>query len=518
MKKIVLASACLFLFAGVILAQSEMDALKYSKSDLNGTARYMSMGGAFGALGGDISALANNPAGIGVYRSSEFSGTANLSNVSTSTMWKGTGVDASNIKFNFNNMAYIGTFKPDVEGLVNFNFGIGFNRLKDFYRNYQTSGKNLSFSLTDYISTVTNNNNHGQGVLAANLDVTNSYSGYDNYPWISVLGWNSFLIDPVNPSNIDNNYKYKGIGSLNPNATLKVSERGNIDEYNISFGGNIYDVFYFGTTIGITDLNYRMTSNYSENLGDPVDYTLNNYLETRGSGIDLKAGVILRPIDFFRFGLAVHTPIYYKLTDYYDANVRWNNGTSDKNTSTPLNSFSEYSLRTPFKMQVSSAFIFGKKGVLSFEYEYVDYSNMSMKDPDGYGWAANDYIQQDMGPGHNIKIGGEFRLTPQFSLRGGYANQASFIKTNVLNQNVEVDVFGSTLPHYTLDKGATYFTGGFGYRFGNYFTDFAFVSRQASEDVYAFSPIHDGTKWNVPDKATLKTTTNQILFTFGVKF
>jgi hypothetical protein len=522
MKKIFLiSSACFSLAIGSLFAQSEIDALKYSKSDINGTARYMSMAGAFGALGADISTLANNPAGIGVYRSSEFAATANLSNVATSSLLKGTSVDGENWKFNFNNIAYIGTFKPNVEGLVNFNFGIGFNRLKDFYRNYQTSGKELTYSLTDYIASVTNRFNNGTGVLASNLDVTNSYSAFDsqnNYPWISVLGWNGSLINPTSPSDIKNNYKYKGIGTLKPISKLNISERGYIDEYNISFGGNIYDVLFFGATIGITDLNYQMSSAYNEDLGANVNYTLNNYLETRGSGIDLKTGVILRPLDFLRIGLAVHTPIYYKMTDYYDGNVKWNDGTTNKNVATPSNAFSEYSLQTPFKLQASTALMLGKKGALSFEYEYVDYSNMKMKDTNGYGWAANDYIKEDMSSGNNFKMGAEFRITPQLSLRGGYATQSPIVKANVINQNVEVDMFGATLPHYTLDKGTIYYTGGFGYRFGSYYTDFAFVSRQLSEDVYAFSPISDGSTWNVPEKATLKTTVNQVLFTFGVKF
>ncbi len=519
MKKIVLATACFSLAISSLFAQSEMDALKYSKYDINGTARYMSMAGAFGALGGDISTLSNNPAGIGVYRSSEFAATMNMSNVATSTNWVGRTVDASNLKFNFNNIAYIGTFKPDVEGLINFNFGIGFNRLKDYYRNYQTSAQNLTFSLTDYAASVTNKYNNGQGVLASNLDVTDSYSGFDyRYPWIGVLAWNSYLIDAAKPNDIANNYKYVGIGSSRPNSSLKVSERGYVDEYNISFGGNVYDVFYFGATVGITDLNYRMTSAYNENLGGSVDYTLNNYLETRGSGINLKTGVILRPLDFLRFGLAVHTPIFYKMTDYYDGNVKWNDNTTNKNASTPNSSFSEYSLQSPFKLQASTALILGKKGILSFEYEFVDYSNMTMKDPDGYGWAANDYIKEDMASGNNIKVGGEFRVTPQFSLRAGYANQSSMLKSNVVDQSVEVDVFGATLPHYTVDRGTTYYTAGMGYRFGSYYTDFALVSRQLKEDVYAFSPISDGTHWNVPEKATMTTTSNQLLFTFGVKF
>jgi long-subunit fatty acid transport protein len=186
----------------------------------------------------------------------------------------------------------------------------------------------------------------------------------------------------------------------------------------------------------------------------------------------------------------------------------------------PENAFAEYSLQTPFKLQASTALVLGKKGILSFEYEYVDYSNMTMKDVDGYALGANNYIKQDMTAGNNIKVGGEFRVTPQFSLRGGYAFQSSPYKASVINQSPTTtpNVFGSTLPNYALDNGTNYYSGGFGYRFGSYYTDFAVVSRQAKEDVYAFSPISNGNEWVVPEKATLKTNTTQILFTFGYKY
>lgn len=521
MKRFGFLSACLLASLSTLFAQSEIDALKYSKTDLNGTARYMAMGGAFGALGGDISSLTNNPAGIGVYRTSEFVGTMNMNFQNANSEWNGTTGEIHNTKFNFNNIAYVGTFKSNAQGFVNFNFGIGFNRQKDFHRNYETRTNALNYSLTDYIAQTTNRFNNNNGILAPDLDVTQNYSGYDySYPWISVLGWNGYLINPQNPNNIENNSQYTRLNSgIPPKSNLKISERGYIDEYNISFGGNIYDVVYFGATVGITDLNYRMVSKYNEDFGTPSNnYNLNNYLETQGSGLNLKAGVILRPSDNLRFGIAVHTPTYYKLTDYFGGSVIWNDGTTSDNASTPSDAYSEYKLHTPMKLQASAAYIAGKKAILSFEYEYVDYSKMSMKDPEGYGWDANTYISQDMKAAQNIKVGAEYRVTPQFSLRAGYANQSSPLNSNLINGDYKMSTFGATLPHYALDRGTNYYTGGLGYRFGSLYTDFAFVSRVNKEDVYAFSPIGDTNNWMVPQKATLKTTNNQLLFTLGYKF
>jgi len=529
MKRLGLLSVCLAATLTSLFAQSEIDALKYSKTDFNGTARYMAMGGAFGALGGDISCLTNNPAGIGVYRTSEFAGTMNMNFQSANSNWNGTGISMNNAKFNFNNLGYVGTFKSNAQGFVNFNFGIGYNRQKDYYRNYETHNISFNRSLTDYISDVTNRYNNWQGINESALLADNAYSTVNS--WISILGYDGKIID-LQPNS--SNYYQPMNTSIAPSANLKISERGYQDEYNISFGGNIYDVVYFGATIGITDLDYRLSATYDEDFSNLGGFTLNNFLNTKGSGINFKAGVILRPTDYLRFGLAVHTPTYYKLTDYFDANLanNYQDGTSNhpynsENTHVyvPANSYTEYSLQTPMKIQASAAFIAGKKGILSMEYEYVDYSKMNMKDPDGYGWDANTYIGMDMKAGQNIKIGAEYRVTPQFSLRAGYANQSSPIKNNLINNVVkdgEVDVFGSTLPHYTLDRGTNYYTAGFGYRFGSIYTDFAFVSRVNKEDVYAFSPegYYDNTNlvWNIPEKATLKTKNNQLLFTLGYKF
>ncbi len=522
MKKIILTGISLLLAAGSLQAQSEIDAYKYSKTDLNGTARFMGMGGAFGALGGDISTLANNPAGIAIYRTSEFATTLNLSNVSTKTEWNGTGVSNNKWKLAFNNATYVGTFKAKAEGFVNFNFGIGFNRLKEYSRNYTAGNKSMNLSLTDYIASKTNNYNSGNGISESSLLSSNAYSSVNS--WISILGYDAALIDLQSGTN---NYYNPMNLNTHPSADMKISERGYLDEYNISFGGNVYDVFYFGASVGITDLNYKLSAVYKESFGGSMGgFTLNNLLETRGSGVNLKAGVILKPTDFFRFGLAVHTPTFTKMTDYFDANIHntYSDGTANHPTGSnaqvyvPENAFAEYMMQSPFKMQASAAFILGKKGILSMEYEFVDYSNMKMKDIDGYELDANNCIQEDFKAGHNLRFGGEFRVTPQISLRAGYATQPSPIKAHIINQDVEVEMYGSTLPHYTLDRGTTYYTAGLGYRFGSIYTDFALVSKRMKEDLYAFSPIRNGSAWDVPTKATLKTNTIQALFTFGVKF
>ena len=99
--------------AGVLpamaMAQAAVDAYQLSHSDLRGTARFMSMGGAFTALGGDMSTLNQNPAGIGIYRSSEIGLTLNLNFQSATTEAQGVKMTDDHTKFTFNNFGYIGT-------------------------------------------------------------------------------------------------------------------------------------------------------------------------------------------------------------------------------------------------------------------------------------------------------------------------------------------------------------------------------------------------------------------------
>ena len=156
MKRIVcLFVSVFFLAGGIAYAQGELDAYKLSQTDLNGTARYLGMSGAFGALGGDISSMSTNPAGLGVYRSSEVVTTISLSSIKTNTNWNGSVADVSKTRFNFDNIAYVGYFPTgNDEGLVGWNIGLSYNRVKNYNRSYRMRGKQQS-SLSDYVADMT---------------------------------------------------------------------------------------------------------------------------------------------------------------------------------------------------------------------------------------------------------------------------------------------------------------------------------------------------------------------------
>lgn len=527
MKKNILLTSMFLAGITSVFAQGEADAIRMSQRDITGSARYMGMAGAFGALGGDMSSLSSNPAGIGVFRNSEVSATLNLDFVNTSTNWNGTGTDADRTKFMFNNIGYVATFRGGSD--FSFNVGVGFNRKASFYRTYEANNRNMHGSLTDYIA------DKAYGINMSAMDDTKDndpYSGSAGLPWLPVLAWNSYLIKPTGLS-ADGRQAYGSpFQNLNNSSgRLHVQEYGYADEYNFTFGGNYDDMIYFGAGIGISDFSYNMRIGYSENHNTDGNFYLENSLRTKGTGFNFSLGMIVRPADFMRLGVSIKTPTYYALTDNFGALADYKNikdtyindageevtEQMSGSSSTP-NGAMDYNMNTPFEFMSSVAFILGKKGILSLEYNLQDYSSLKLKDPGGYEFADNQYIKEDTKAVNTFKIGAEYRVTPQFSLRAGYAYQSSPVKSHVLNGDQEILTVG-TLPNFTLPKSTDYITAGLGYRFGQMYTDLAVVFKTHKEVGYAYSPIFiDGKTFVSSDPFSLKTKKTSVLLTLGYKF
>lgn len=317
--------------SSMLFSQGVVDALKYSQQDIRGTARYMGMAGAFGALGGDITTLSQNPAGIGVYRNSDIAATIDLSNQVSSVNTAGNRMSDSKFNVSCNNFGFVWTVRFNQEALKNLNFGFAYNKQKSFDRSYKAgySGITGASSLSGYIAHLS------EGYYVADLaypdNSGSSYDPYNNNPWLNVLGYQSYLINPKSTTG-DSWNSIVGNGT-NTAGDLYVREKGSIDEYNFNVGGNIYNVFYWGLGIAVTDFSYDIQSGYGENFtggyissGSPnVDgwYLMRNALHTNGSGIKVNLGVIMRVTDNFRLGFAFHTPNYYKMTDSYVASVKY---------------------------------------------------------------------------------------------------------------------------------------------------------------------------------------------------
>lgn len=527
----------------MLFGQGVVDALKYSQQDIRGTARYMGMAGAFGALGGDITTLSQNPAGIGVYRNSDIAATIDLSNQVSSVNTAGVKSSDNKFKFSCNNFGFVWTVRFNQQALKNLNFGFAYNKQKSFDRTYKTSYSGITgaSSLSSYIAALS------EGYSAnAFSDDGSSYNPYDQSPWLNVLGYQSYLISPKSTAN----NTWSGIVGSGSEATgdLYVREKGSIDEYNFNIGGNIYDVFYWGIGLTVTDFSYDLQSGYGESLTNgylPGDegvvvapnasgwYLMQNMLHTNGSGVKANLGVIMRATNNFRLGFAFHTPNYYKMTDTYIASVKYDfnqNGTSYNDLAETPNGSYSYEFQSPWRMIASAAYVFGQGGILSFDYEYTASSGMSFDDPYSVDmfYNTNREISEMLSPVHTFKIGGELRITPQFSARLGYAYQTSPVKSEYRSGREIPTVGTSTI--FTLDRETNYFTVGLGYRFSNVYVDLAYMHRYRSSDLFPFSPIpSDGENPFNPEElesplsispqvSTLTDHNNSFVLTMGVKF
>lgn len=506
-------------------AQSAIDAYSLSQGDLRGTARFMSMAGAFGALGGDLSTLNQNPAGIGVYRSSEVGVTVDfdIQSVTTQNSFKD-----NHTHVHCNNFGYVGAAFTGSELMPVFTWGATYTRAASFDRDYRGRFNSMPTSLSNYVADYTT----ADGMEPADLlisDSQNPYQGINGvYPdWLSILSYNAYMINPQTPTST----RYNGLfqnGSTG-SSEFTVRERGSVDEYNVNFGGNFVNKVYWGIGIGITDIRYSRQVFYDEEIqGARIPneaangtvtgngyFALDNYKRITGNGFNFKAGVIVKPVDELRFGLAFHTPTYYSLTQTYDAIADYSYESGyDGSTDTDVAYF-DYRMHSPWKMIASVAGVIGGRGILSFDYQRDSYGNMSLSDGNGYNY---DYVNQNIKnyfkASNTYRLGAELRLTPQFSVRAGYSYQDSNVKADAENQQIEIGTSG-TDPSYTFDSTTQYGAAGIGYRYKAFYADLAYVHR------YRKSTFHPFTAWNdSPDIPTAKIAQhdNNIVVSIGMKF
>lgn len=557
MNKHILIAASL-LCPLTIWAQGAFDAYQISQPDLKGTARFMSMGGAFGALGGDLSTLSQNPAGIGVYRRSEIGFTLDLDCQSATAESQGYKNTMNQTKFLLNNIGGVATMRLNSSACPNINFGFSFNKAASFNRRYAGGIPSLANSMTNYTAGVAN----AEGATVADLTFTNSYNPYNptdgGYAasWMSILGYNSYLITPQGDKDNPTWVGQMGNGTTG-SGTFDMWEKGHIDEYNISLGGNIADVVYWGMDFDIIDLNYTLESHWGESLknayvngrtGVASDWSLYNYYRVNGTGFNYKIGLIVKPIQQLRLGFAVHTPTWYNLDETYYASVDYNYAPnpntegSYSETNDGYDAVNSYNFRSPWKFIVSAAGIIGDSFIISADYEWTSYSTMKYSVDNGYNdyyyddpwdweWKpakvaaldANDPygytnmdIQNYFTKTSTLRIGAEYRVTPQFSVRAGYSYVSSPVKNEVADNQETIYTVG-TRPQYSVDRSTQYITCGLGYKYQKFYIDAAYVYKHRTSDFHAFTP--DPSTPSIPSpEARISDNNSQIVLSMGFKF
>jgi hypothetical protein len=519
-------------------AQGEMDAFRFSQTDLNGSARSMSMGGAFGALGGDMSAMSHNPAGLGVYRSSEIQGTFDFNNTNVKADWGGIKNSRQYNAFGMDNFSYEGYFPTGFErGIKGWNIGFSYNKVKEFNRKYSAAGK-AQFSLADYVaSRATNAFGSDGGIYLNELQLTDTYDPYYNHDlsgqWLPILGYESGFYVPADDRNPQNDIYYGAFPNAPQETVLDIRERGSMKEYNFSAATNISDVVFLGMTLGITDIDYRMASRHHETFSGSDNLTLENSLETEGTAYSVNLGVIVRPINALRLGVAFNSPKWYKMTDYYFAtgdSYLGSDNPPSMSAETPVeNSVADYALQTPARWIFSVAGVIGTSALLSLDYELTDYRMMRLGEREGDDFsfdADNSIINDDFKYAHTIKAGAEIKPTPRLAVRAGYVWQSNPMTHYLTDTNNPSEVYtAGTVPHYTTIAAPTaYYTTGLGYRFTpNFYMDFAYIYRVQKEKLYPFSVTGQedyglGIPTVEPSPSDLTVKTSRFALTLGYKF
>lgn len=481
----------------VMQAQDLADALRYSNIEVQGTARSAAMGNAFGALGGDFTSASINPAGIGIYRSSEFTVTPIFGNTSVESNYYGTKREMSDFKFSLNNMGYVYAVPVAANneaGLVSVNFGLGYNRVKDFNSDAVIQGNNVDGSFMDYFAD------------RANRGIWSDF--YEELAWKTDM-----LLKDEN-----NNEYYSDLQDANYNQSQRktYSKNGSIDEYSLSMGLNFNHKLYLGIAWGINDLYYRQSTAIYENdeagnIPFVNNFQFNEYLTTYGVGHNFKFGAIYKPINELRFGVSIHTPTFYRLSDDFSttmySDITYSDGRETYQEDSPYNEY-DYHLQTPLRATFSGAYVIGKSGIISVDYELLNYGKAKLKNGgDGENfYGQNAEISEAYKTSGNLRIGAELMATKNISLRGGFEYHQSPYNKNAFE-----------MKQLNADANTLVYAGGIGYRTGSFFADLAYRYSTLKNYDYPY-PIPVDEIYPMPEAASFKTIKNDVIFTLGFRF
>lgn len=465
-------------------------------SDLNGSARYVGMGGAMDALGADISTISTNPAGIGVFRRGQVSTSFGL------VMQEGgkSFQDGSTVTPSFDQIGVVFSSRVDTHSWVNF----GFNFHKDRNFNYVLSAANKA------VDGSSQNRQTTIKGIRGDLDTK----------------WGESQIDQLYYSMIE-----EKDGSLSTvDATGYEFDRahtGYIGAYDFNLSGNINNRVYLGITVGLKSVHYYGYSEYYEMLDSPTMPSLTSVLITddhriTGSGFDIKVGAIVRPVadSPFRFGVSVASPTFYKLTSTNTTDI----GDVDR-----ISSDAQFRFYTPWKFGLSAGHTIGSDIALGFGFEYADYSSCDMRSITGYSYdwegysrdeSASDQVMKRMTQNTlkgvaTVKIGAEYKPRPDIALRVGYNYVSPMYKdTGVRDQTLNSPgTYMASSTDYTNWKATNRLTAGVGFTFDRFRLDLAYQYQLRSGDFYPYmngvSAEYQPVDENGNDFGPVQTLTNK---------
>jgi hypothetical protein len=432
-------------------AQFARDAVRFSTFQTGSTSRLKGIGNASTAVGGDLSSISANPAGLGYFTQSEISVTGEFDNQTTNATYLGKQVTATKGSPNgsqFGAVFYTRLNTPrgqsKTEGFVSLNYGVAYARTNNFYERVNTNGLNNANSINNYYANLANSEGVDNGTLqdwAYQHQLISRYGTATN---------NSFAPN-----------SYPGV-----NQTGDINRTGGQSALDFSAGTNYNNKLYLGLNISVANLRYKSTKTFNETgtatipqTGGPVDRGYNSQYsqiqDTKGEGFSAKLGVIYKVVEYVRLGATITSPTFLTIDDSFSETLgtSLNGGASYEDG---IEYPTTYSMRTPFKASGGISVFVGQYGFITGDVEYVDYASTNISSSDIY---TNNFdlgvIKNNYRSVVNQRAGVEAKIVKIVSLRAGYGLQPSPLKTGGFDTK-------------TL-------TGGLGLRLGNYYADAAYV-------------------------------------------
>lgn len=510
-------------FAALLAAASSVQAQNTYLNDrltstdqLNGSARFVGMGGALGALGADLSVISSNPAGIGLYRKSDIGMTfgAVIPNGNGWDMDDKTTYNENLSRASFDQFGGVLSLRTGSTGLKRLNIAFNYQKKLNFNQGFFADNNNLGgLSQMTRLADLVN----------ADYATSNNLAGLAAMPYEAedMQDWDEYYLS----KGVDeqgNEYRYNNAYSTHNNYTRH--QRGALKAYDINFSMNFNDRMYVGATLGIDELDYREWNEYAEyGEDDGLNHSLYNDTEISGVGVNGKFGIIARPFEFssFRLGLAVETPTWYRMEN----STLFNLDKSDR-----LESYMECTLRTPWKVRLSAGHTVGSVFAWGVEYEYANYAKTKMGYPayDAYSsggqfrtadWdmAMNELTRNTLKGQHTLRLGVEVNPLRKFAVRAGYNYISGRFADNVGFDQYSIDSRAmdyATNTEYMRLGDTNILTAGLGYKGKLVYVDLTYQFRAQRGDFYAFDATEQG---GVLRPVDVNLNRHQLMLGVGVK-
>ena len=479
MKKYILLFTALMAL-GFSYAQNLQDVIRASTDEPIGTARYTGMSGAFTALGGDLTSVGINPASSAVFITGSGAVTLGILDSANDSNYENTiarGIE-TDIALNQAGGVFVFNQPNENSSWKKFTLGLNYDNTNN-YDNYIAANGTSGTSISNFFL------GEAQGVPLELLQLQNGESIADLYLFLgetegvaaqnALLGYQGFLIDAAeeDPENVVYTNAVNGSSFDQEYAKETAGYSG---KYTLNVAAQYTDNLYFGVNLNTHSIEYRERKTFLEKNNSPdasIDFVLfEENLISLGSGFSAQLGAIAKIKDNVRVGISYETPTWYEITEETTQFLRTASDISDRDIRLDprvINVFETYQLKTPGKLQMGAAYIFGKKGLISLDYSVKDYSNNTLKIMNNTTpfQSLNSEISNELKTASSIKLGGEY-IYKDMSFRAGTRLEESPYKDKeVLN-----DLSGFSL--------------GFGYNFGNYTFDigYSFAEQSGSQAIY----------------------------------